>query len=199
MRRDDGAGEPAAGGVGRDPPGRVGEHPGVAARWCLADPGQQVADQARLEIGHGVDPDRAVRVLHDHRPLEAADPGAQVHPARGDEGGVGAQPDRGVVVAAGHHDDGARGPQLHQRVLEQLDRLQRRDRAVEDVTRHDDEVRPFLPHRRDQGLDHLLLRPAQVGTVQGPAQMPVRGVHDAHVPDARCGLRQFRSATPPPR
>ncbi len=94
--------------------------------------------------------------------------------------GTEAEPDRGVVVAAGQqHRDAGRGEPV-QRPVEHGDRVDRRDRPVVHVTGDDHHVHLVFDRLPEQPVQERRLIGEQVLAVQGPAQVPVRGVEQSH-------------------
>ncbi|MPM34827.1 hypothetical protein SDC9_81417 [bioreactor metagenome] len=84
------------------------------------------------------------------------------------------------MVAGGDHHPGARG-QPAQCLAEQRDRLDRRDGAVVHVTGDQHGVDPLGLDHLDQVVGERLVGGLQALAVQGPPQVPVSGVQDAHV------------------
>ena len=84
------------------------------------------------------------------------------------------------MVAAGDHHLGPRGGQPGERVVGQLDGVDRRQRPVVDVAGDHHEVDPLGLDRVEQVVDVRRLGAEHPDTVEGTAQVPVGGVEDAH-------------------
>ena len=84
------------------------------------------------------------------------------------------------MIAGDHRDGGAGLVQAQQRVLEQLDRGERRDRPVVHVTGDEHRVDRLGADDRHQVVDECLLRGAEIGPVQRTSEMPIGRVEQAH-------------------
>ncbi len=175
VREHDGAGG-ARGQVGPDGRHRGAEHGGVAALLDAED----APDGLRLEVGQPVDRHLPVLVGQQHRRPDVLRPGADVHAGVVDQPGGDAEPGGRVVVAARDDDPRPRVAQPEERVVVQRHGLDRRHGAVVDVTGDQHDVDPLLAHGRHQVVQEGGLRRPQVGPVQGPAEVPVGGVEQAH-------------------
>jgi len=169
-------------GVGPDAARRLAEHRLVAAlawpfRLRRRDP------EGGLQVGHAVDGDGAVLVGQQHRVGERGGPGPQVHAGGVDERAVDAEPPGGVVVAADQDHPGAGRAQPGERFLVQRDRVHRRDRPVVDVAGHEHGVHPLGGCRLDEVVEERSLRLPQVGPVERPPEVPVRGMQEPHGKD----------------
>ena len=142
-----------------------------------------------LQVRHAVDGDRAVLVVQDDRLGQLARPGPQVHAGRVDQRAVDPEPPRRVVIAADQDHPGAGRPEPGERVLIVRDRVHRRDRAVVDVARDEHGVHALGDHRLDQVVEECRLRFSQVGPVERPPEVPVRGVQEPHGRDSSEPLR----------
>ncbi len=144
----------------------------------VGDRREGVPRQVGVQVGDAVDRDRAVVVGEEHRVGQPRglgdDADAVVH-----DPGAEAEPCRGVVVAR-RQDDGRRLRQALERAGEQADGVDRRDRAVVDVTGDDDEVDGAVPHGVDEEVGEGRLVLEQVGSEQRAAEVPVAGVEDPH-------------------
>ena len=105
---------------------------------------------------------------------------------------AGSEPEaRGRVVVAGGHDDAAPGvEQSHEGVVEKFDGARVRQCPVVDVTGNDDGVDLLLAGQFDEVVEVARVRIAEAFTVEGPAEMPVGGVEDAHGSHPRSDHRQ---------
>ena len=98
------------------------------------------------------------------------------HDARAERQALGA-----VVVPGGHdHRDFQAQQQLRQHIVEEPDRLGRRDRPVVDIPRHDDRVHPGVARHLDELAQHVVLVLRQVDLVEQTPEVPVGGVQEAH-------------------
>ncbi len=168
----------------------AGHGSGLAIR-----PGARQAE-GRLQVGQPVHGDLAVLVAEQHRVGERLGPGAQVDAGRVDQRAVDPEPARGVVVAADQDDPGAGRAQPGECVLEQRHRVHRRNRPVVDVARDQHRVHPLRARRLDQVVEEAGLRLPQVGAVQRPPEVPVRGVQEAHGKDV-ANSPDIRARSPP--
>ena len=96
-----------------------------------------------------------------------------------------AQPDGRVVVAGGEHDLRPGVDQPSDRLGEQLDGRRAGQRAVVDVAAHQHRVDPFGAHDIDEVVDVASLGGQHPHTVERASQVPVGGVDQPHVPEAR--------------
>ncbi len=152
--------------------GQVGRAGGVGR--------QDRADGFRLEVGQSVDGHLAVLVVEQDGHAAVLRAGPHVDACGIDQPCADAQPGGRVVIAAGDDDPRARVTQAHERVVVQPHRVDRRHGAVEDVAGDQDRVHPLRAHRLDERVQEARLGRAQVSAVQGPAQVPVGGVQQAH-------------------
>ena len=166
----------ASGEVGADPAHRLGERGLVAAGGQVP----RLPEVVGVEVGQAVDRDRPVVVAEQHRGADAGGMGAQVHAGGVDELGPEAEPLGGVVVAAGHHQPGAGGGDPGERLVGQPDRVDGRQRPVVDVTREHHQVDALGLHDLEQVVDVRRLVAEHALPVEGPPEMPVGGVEDAH-------------------
>ena len=102
-------------------------------------------------------------------------------PRRIDERGAEAEAGGRIMISADDHDPGAGITQADERVFTQLHGVERRHRAVIDITAHEHGVDPLRARRRDQRIEELGLRFPQVSAVKGAAEMPVGGVKESHM------------------
>jgi hypothetical protein len=137
---------------------------------------QPVGSHGRLKVGHRVDID----ILDRHRRPHRAQTGPDVKPRPGQKLRGEAQANRRVVVAAGQHDDRAGIDEPGDSVREELHRVGGRQCPVVDVARDEHGVNAFR-------FDHLYemiqvegLGIQQPHPVEGPSEMPVRGMYEAH-------------------
>ncbi len=84
------------------------------------------------------------------------------------------------MIAACDDHSRAGVPQPEQCLVVQRDSSHRRHRPVVDVTGDQHGVDALCPHDLDQRLQERLLRGAEVGPVQRPAEVPVGGVEQSH-------------------
>ena len=89
-----------------------------------------------------------------------------------------------VVVAAGQDHLGTRGAQAHQRVVQQGHRVDGGQRPVVDIAGHQHDVDPLGRHDLDQVVQEASLGIVQPDPVEGPPQVPVRGVDQPHVSES---------------
>ena len=198
-----GARQTGGGRGGRGIAGRLARHAVVIDGWggaltgfgaglvsaLLADPlpeargeqwGQGLAGGVGIEVGQGVDDEGvpAVGVRQDDAAVQPARAGADeealAHEVRGE-----AEAPRGVVVPGGEDDPGPLG-QAAQGAIEEGHRVIRRDGAVVDVPGDDDGVDPLLGDELDEVVGEEGMGVVEDAAVEGPAQMPVRGVEDPH-------------------
>ena len=154
---------------------RCPEHGGVAALDTEPD-----VDEVGVEVGHGVDVHGAVRVGQRDRTVDVVDARAHVHPGRLGELGTESQPGGRVVVAGEDHHRDAGGGEAGEAARGQPDRVDGRDRPVEDVARHEDGVDLAAHRLGEQPVEEGLLVGGEVHAVERPAQVPVRGVEQPH-------------------
>ena len=76
-----------------------------------------------------------------------------------------------------------------ERVLAERDRVHRRDGPVVDVARDEDGVHPLGARGVDEVVEEFRLRLSQVGPVERPPEVPVRGVQEPHGRDSSEPLR----------
>ena len=99
------------------------------------------------------------------------------------------------MVARGHDDrDFQAQQQLRQHIVEEPDRLGRRDRPVVDIPRHDHCVHPGVARHLDELAQHVALVLREVDLVEQPPEVPVGGVQESHTvgPRARTNLHAKR-------
>ena len=142
-----------------------------------------------LQVRHAVDGDRAVLVVQDDRLGQPARPGPQVDARRVDERAVDPEPPGGVVIAADQDHPSARRPEPDERVLIVGDRVHRRDGPVVDVARDEHGVHALGCHRVDEVVEECRLRVSQIGPMERPPEVPVRGVQEPHGRDSSEPLR----------
>ena len=85
-----------------------------------------------------------------------------------------------VVIAGDERDVRPRTAQPHQRVAHEIDRPGRRQCPVEQIARHHHEIDVLGGHHLDQPVDERGLVLLQRDRPEGPAEVPVAGVEDAH-------------------
>ena len=149
----------------------------VGSASMVAAPGGAVvvggqADRG-FQVRHPVDAHLPVVVVKQHRVAQRGRPGPQVHAGRVDERAAETQAPRGVVVAADHDHPGTGLAQPDQGLLAQCHRVNRRHRAVVDVTSDEHGVHLFRARRLDQVIQERGLRAAQVRPVQRAPEVPV--------------------------
>ncbi|CUR60091.1 hypothetical protein NOCA270074 [metagenome] len=139
------------------------------------------AQRIGIEVGQTVDRDRAVLVVEQHRRADGVGAGADEHPRCVDQVGAEAEALGGVVVAAGDDHLRPRARESGEALVGEPNGVDRGEGPVVDVSGHDHEVDTL-------GLDHLQevvdvrsLVAEQILSVEGPPQMPVRAVKDAHM------------------
>ncbi len=162
--------------VGPDPRHRLGQGSLVAA----------AAERPRLEQRRGVEVgdrvDRHVSVLvgehdggADRGRVGADEDTCGVHQARAET-----EAPRAVVVAAAHHDARTGGGEPGERLVGQGDRVDVGEGTVVDVSRDHDHVDVLRGDDLEEVVDERTLVAQQVLAVEGPPQVPVGGVEDAH-------------------
>ena len=198
---------PAGGRVGADAGRRLAEHGrvaplprrlltgarirrgGRAARGLGLGRGLVRQAEGGLQVRDAVDGDRPVLVGQHDRLREPGPVGAQVDAGRVDQRAVDPEPQRRVVVAADQDHPGAGAAEPGERVLAERDRVHRRDGPVVDVARDEDRVHPLGPRGLDEVVEECRLRFSQVGPVERPPEMPVRGMQEPHGRDSSESLR----------
>ena len=162
--------------VGPDPRHRLGQRCLVAA--AAERPGLE--QRRGVEVGDRVD--RHVSVLvgehdrsADRRGVGADEDARGVHQARSET-----EAPRAVVVAAAHHDARTGGGEPGERIIGQADRVDMGERTVVDVSRDHDHVDGLRGDHLEEVVDERTLVAEQVLAVEGPPQVPVGGVEDAH-------------------
>ena len=93
--------------------------------------------------------------------------------------GTKSEAGRGVMVT-GEYDDLAVLDQASECVAEERDRLNRRDRPVEDVSGDQDRIDGLGFGQGDYLIDEDALRVDQVDTMQGSSKVPVAGMKEPH-------------------
>lgn len=139
-------------------------------------------DQGRFKIRQSVEGHVAVVVGEEDGRAARGGLGPQMDPRAADEPGADTEPTRRVVVPGDHHRGHPEVGEPVQRVVEELDRGQRRHRPVVHVPRHDHRVHVALTHGRDEVTDEPGLGIEHVHPVEGPAEMPVGRVQNPHDP-----------------
>ncbi|SUU74699.1 Uncharacterised protein [Actinomyces denticolens] len=133
-----------------------------------------------VEIGQGVDDERVppLGVRQDDAAVQPAHAGADeealAHEVRGE-----AEAPRRVVVPGGQDDPGPLR-QAPQGLIEEGHRVIGRDGAVIHVPGDDDRVDPLGGDEPDEMIGEGGVSVIEDAAVEGPAQMPVRGVQDPH-------------------
>ena len=117
-------------------------------------------------------------------------------PAAVDEAGAEAESLGGVVVAAADHDLGPRSGQPHQGLVRQAYGVDRRECAVVDVAGDHDEVDALGLDHLEQVVDVRSLVPEHAFPVEGPPEVPVGGVEDAHETTVGAAADTTREPTP---
>ena len=165
--------------------GRVGPHPahGLLERGLVGPDGEapRLGHGVRVEVGDAVHRHGPVVVGEQHGRADAGGVGPQVDAGGVDQPGAEAEPQRGVVVAAGEHHAGAGAGQPGQGVVGQPHGVDRRQRAVVDVAGDHHGVDPLALDHLEQVVDEGSLVRQHAFAVEGPAQVPVGGVEQAHV------------------
>jgi hypothetical protein len=141
---------------------------------------QPGGDDRRFQVGQRVHRDRAVPVGQQNRLGQPGGVGTHMQPGLLQQPGTETQPAGGVVVTTGEDHRGPRGDQPRQRVIQQGDDVDPRQRSVVDVAGHDHGVHPLRPDHLDQMVEDLCLGLEQPHPVEGPAEMPVGGVEQPH-------------------
>jgi energy-coupling factor transporter ATP-binding protein EcfA2 len=145
--------------------------------------------QRGLQVRDPVDGDRPVLVGQHDRLREPGPVGPQVHAGRVDQRAIDPEPQRRVVVAADQDHPGAGAAEPGERVLAERDRVHRGDGPVIDVARDEDGVHPLGARGLDEVVEEFRLRLSQVGPVERPPEMPVRGMQEPHGRDSSEPLR----------
>ena len=152
-----------------------------AASWTAPGQRPRLAQRVGVEVGQAVDGDRAVVVARAATGVPTV--GASVRmwtPAASISREPKPEPLGGVVVAAGDHHAGAGRGQPGERLVGQVDRVDRRQRPVVDVTGDDDQVDALALDDVEQVVDVRRLVLEHALPVEGPPEVPVGGVEDAH-------------------
>ena len=194
VRQHHGAG--AAGGAARS--ARTAPHRlGRAPRGGSGSAGPRRAGGRRAR-GRGCRRRRRGRARRRAAPGSATRPASvrRWTPAGVDQPGAEPEPARGVVVAAGDHDAGAGGGEPGEGLVGQRDGVDRGQRPVVDVAGDDHQVDLLGLDGLDQVVDERRLRGEEVLAVERPAQVPVGGVQDAHVPTLGEGTDRTAAHTP---
>jgi len=116
----------------------------------------------------------------------------------GEEVGERPQPRRRVVVAGDRDDRDPGGADPSQDPGCGLHGLGRRHRPVVEVPGDQHGVDPVLDRQVGQRRQHGLLVGQQVLAVEGPAEVPVGGVHQAHALTVGAGSDSVRDRRAPP-
>ena len=144
-----------------------------------------------LRRAEGVGGDRGLEVGGDTRrhprPPRAARrrPGRMRQAGALEQGRREAQPDGGVVVAAGQHHLGAGIDEARDGLGQQGDGVRSGQGSVVHVPGDEDGIHGLGPHRLDKVVDEGRLGVEEPHLVEGPAQVPVGRVDEAHVTQAR--------------
>ena len=141
---------------------------------------QSGTSQFRLQIGQCVDRDRSGVVGQHDRLADPGDRGSQMQTPGGQEVGERAESRSRIVIAGRGDDDRPGRPDPLERPGRDLNRFCRGHGAVVDVAGHDDCVDLVLGHQIGERGQHELLVRQQVLPVEGPADVPVRGVQQSH-------------------
>ncbi len=173
---DDRAGAGTGREVGADAAHRLGDRGLVTAR--VEAPG--VGHGVRVEVGQAVEGDGTVLVLDHHRIADPGEVGADVDAGGVDQARGEPEPLGRVVVAGGEHDPGARGGQPRERLVGEAHGVDRRQGAVVDVARDEHHVDLLGGDDLEQVVDVGRLVREHALPVEGPAQVPVGGVQQAH-------------------
>ena len=172
-----------AGQVRPDPPHRLGQ--GRLVRASREPP--WLAARVGVEVGDAVHGHRAVLVLQQDRRADGGGVGAD-EDARGvDQPGAEPQPLGRVVVAAGQHDLRPGGGEAGQRLVGEADGVDVGERAVVDVPGDHHEVHPLRGHHVEQVVHVGSLVREHALPVEGPPEVPVGGVEDAHTTNLEGG------------
>ena len=139
----------------------------------------QVPHERGLEERHAVEVHGPVRVVDRDRDAGRQRVGHDVD-ALPQQRRLEAEPGGGVVVAARHDDLRTRIGEAAQRVGEKGVARRRRRGRVEHVARDDHHIDVVLAHLRGERLEHAAQRIERGVAVERPADVPVRGVQDAH-------------------
>ncbi len=179
---DEGVGEDdGAGALGRAG-GEVGAHPVHGGGEDGLVPGalhtELVPDEGGLQVGQAVEGDVPVRVGQQYGGAAGGGFGAQVDAGPAHEPRADPETAGRVVVPGDHHRGHAQAGEPVQRVVEQLDRGERRHRPVVHVPRHHHRVHLALAHGGDEVADELGLGAEHADPVEGPAEVPVGGVQN---------------------
>lgn len=134
----------------------------------------------RVEPRQWVERHRSVLVLEQHRGAHPGQVRAHVDPRTVEQPRPEPEATGRVVVAARHDDAGAGGGEPGEGLVGQPDRVDLGQRPVVDVARHDHDVDALGLHDLDQVVHERRLVAEESFPVEGPAQVPVGGVEDAH-------------------
>ena len=169
---------------GRRAGGEVAAHAGHRLRQrglvaAVAEP-PRLEQRGRVEVGEGVDRDVAVLVAEQDGSADRGRVGAHEDACGVHQAGAEAEALGAVVVAAAHHDPRARGGQPGEGLVGEGDGVDVGEGPVVDVARDDHDVDPLGLHDLEQVVHERRLVPEQSLAVEGPPQVPVGGVEDAH-------------------
>ena len=142
-------------------------------------PGPHRTHERGFEVRDAVEVHRTVLVRHRDRLADRRRVGAHVD-AVAQQRRLEAEPRRGGVVAAGDDDLRAGVGQCPQRLGQQRVAGGGRRRGIEDVARHDDHVDRVGADLFGERLEHTPQRIERRMTVEGPPDVPVGGMQDAH-------------------
>ena len=151
-----------------------------AASWERPGQRPRLAQRVGVEVGQAVDGDRTVVVVEQDGGADGGGVGADVDAGGVDQPGAEAEPLGGVVVAAGDHHPRAGRGQPGEGLVGQADRVDRRQRPVVDVAGDHDQVDPLALDDVEQVVDVRRLVLEHALAVEGPPEVPVGGVEDAH-------------------
>jgi hypothetical protein len=139
-----------------------------------------VAGHGRFQVGQAVERHGAVRIVEHGGHVAGGRVGAQMDAGTLDQAGGHAQAAGRVVVAADHDGGNAEVGEAVQGVVVEVDCVQSGDGAVVDVAGNKDRVHLVLPHGGQQVVEEDPLVVDERLTVEGPTQVPVRGVEKPH-------------------
>ena len=145
-----------------------------------------------LEIGQRIDPDLTGRVSKQQRRPDTPRIGAQMHSGRIHQRRAESQPGGRIMIAADDDDAGTRLTQPDQRILTELDGIERGHRTVVDIAADQDGIDLLRAHRAHQRIKERRLRFPQVSAVKRTAQMPVGGVKESHTRNVGRAADNFR-------
>jgi hypothetical protein len=166
MGEDDRPGPGTGGEVGAYPVHRRGEDGLVGGLVRI----EMVLDQARFEVGKSVERHRTALVVQDGRAGAVVHCGAEMDSGAFDQAGVDSEPARGVVVAADHHQRHAHASEFLQDLIEQCDRVERRNGTVEHVARHCHRIDVMFPDGVQEESEKVVLLVDKRHTVKLTAQ-----------------------------